>query len=215
MNFLTNDFGLLDALDQSKILDFNISALTTGTLNTLVIPALGGIGTVAITGLGQTFTNIPNFEGGLTVDTLADHNTFLEVSNTALRFQSGVPSGQTIKWSDSVTAKAGTIIVPASITADRSWIFRDADFYIAGHLALPTAGRVPFIHSTGTLTDDADLTFATDTLTATKIVGTTSIKAGTAAGYISSDGSTGATGSFTTTDGKTVTVKDGIITSIV
>jgi hypothetical protein len=41
------------------------------------------------------------------------------------------------------------------------------------------------------------------------------VKASQAAGYISSDGSTGATGSFTTADLKTVTVKDGIITSIV
>ena len=41
------------------------------------------------------------------------------------------------------------------------------------------------------------------------------LKATQAAGYISSDGSTGATGSFTTVDLKTVTVKDGIITSIV
>lgn len=78
-----------------------------------------------------------------------------------------------------------------------------------------TAGRVVFAGTGGLLTDDADFTFATDTLTATKIVGTTSVKVGTAAGYISSDGSTGATGSFTTVDGKTVTVKDGIITSIV
>jgi hypothetical protein len=36
-----------------------------------------------------------------------------------------------------------------------------------------------------------------------------------ATGYKSNDGSAGATGSFTTTDGKTVTVKDGLITSIV
>lgn len=78
-----------------------------------------------------------------------------------------------------------------------------------------TSGRVPFATTNGRLTDDADLTFATDTLTATKIVGTTSVKVGTAAGYISSDGSTGATGTFTTTDLKTVTVKDGIVTSIV
>lgn len=78
-----------------------------------------------------------------------------------------------------------------------------------------TSGRVPFATTNGRLTDDADFTFATDTLTVTKIVGTTSIKVGTVAGYISSDGSTGATGSFTTVDGKTVTVKDGIITQIV
>lgn len=78
-----------------------------------------------------------------------------------------------------------------------------------------TAGRVPYITTSGEITDDADMTFATDTLTVTKIIGSTSIKVGTAGGYISSDGSTGATGTFTTADLKTVTVKDGIITSIV
>jgi hypothetical protein len=77
------------------------------------------------------------------------------------------------------------------------------------------SGRVPFCTTNGRLTSDADLTFATDTLTVTKLVGTTSVKVGTAAGYISSDGSTGATGTFTTADAKTVTVKDGIITNIV
>lgn len=51
-------------------------------------------------------------------------------------------------------------------------------------------------------------------------LGTNSLSASTlkvtsVAGYKSSDNSSGATGSFTTTDGKTVTVKDGIITSIV
>ena len=80
-----------------------------------------------------------------------------------------------------------------------------------------TSGRVPFATTNGRLTDDADFTFATDTLTATKIVGTTSVKVGTAAGFISSDGSTGATGTFLSanTPAKTITVKDGIITSIV
>lgn len=82
-------------------------------------------------------------------------------------------------------------------------------------LSTLTAGRVIFAEASGLLSDDADLTFATDTLTATKIVGTTSVKVGTAAGFISSDGSTGATGTFTTVDLKTVTVKDGIITAIV
>lgn len=38
-----------------------------------------------------------------------------------------------------------------------------------------TAGRVPFAGSGGLLTDDADLTFATDTLTSTKLVGSTSV----------------------------------------
>lgn len=38
-----------------------------------------------------------------------------------------------------------------------------------------TATRVPFVDTDGNLTDDADMTFATDTLTVDKIVGTTSI----------------------------------------
>lgn len=78
-----------------------------------------------------------------------------------------------------------------------------------------TSGRVPFATTNGRLTDDADLTFATDTLTATKMVGSTSVKVGAAAGFISSDGSTGATGTFVTADPLTVTVKDGIVVSIV
>ena len=36
-----------------------------------------------------------------------------------------------------------------------------------------------------------------------------------ATGYKSSDGSAGVSGSFTTTDGKTITIKDGLVTSIV
>ena len=38
-----------------------------------------------------------------------------------------------------------------------------------------TSGRVPIAGSGGLIGDDADLTFATDTLTATKLVGTTSV----------------------------------------
>lgn len=38
-----------------------------------------------------------------------------------------------------------------------------------------TSGRVPIAGASGVLADDADLTFATDTLTATKLVGTTSV----------------------------------------
>ena len=80
-----------------------------------------------------------------------------------------------------------------------------------------TSGRVPFATTNGRLTDDADLMFATDTLTATKVVGTTSVKIGTAAGFITSTGVGGATGSFTSGDvvPKVVTIVDGIVTAIV
>ncbi len=40
---------------------------------------------------------------------------------------------------------------------------------------LGTSGRVPIVSTNGRLIDDADMTFATDTLTVTKIVGSTSI----------------------------------------
>lgn len=52
-------------------------------------------------------------------------------------------------------------------------------------------------------------------VTPNTIAGTT-VKATTAAGFISSDGSTGYTGTITTASlvGKTVTIKDGIITDI-
>lgn len=39
-----------------------------------------------------------------------------------------------------------------------------------------TSGRIPIAGTNGRLVDDADLTFVTDTLTATKIVGSTSVK---------------------------------------
>lgn len=72
-----------------------------------------------------------------------------------------------------------------------------------------TTGRVVLTTTGGQLTSDADLTFSGDTLTGTKI------KAGGAAGFISSDGSAGATGSIDTATAQVITVKDGIITSIV
>jgi len=80
-----------------------------------------------------------------------------------------------------------------------------------------TNTRVPFIDANGDLVDDADMTFDTDTLTVTKIIGTASVKVGTVAGFISSDGSTGVTGTFVSADApaKTITIKDGIVTGIV
>lgn len=144
-----------------------------------------------------------------------------------------VGSGAGFTFSDPVTA---TQLTSSGLTAGRvtfagtaGILVDDADMTFSGSrltvtdltstnapiVSSLTAGRVVFAGGSKELVDDADFTFATDTLTVTKIVGTTSIKVGTAAGYISSDGSTGATGSFTSADLKTVTVKDGIITSIV
>lgn len=69
-----------------------------------------------------------------------------------------------------------------------------------------TSGRVPFATTNGRLTDDADMTFATDKLTVTKVRST----------YYSSDDTVGLTASRVFNDGavvNTVTIKDGIITA--
>lgn len=64
-----------------------------------------------------------------------------------------------------------------------------------------TSGRVPYTTTNGRLTDSANLTYDGSHLRAN--------------GYKSSDGSAGVSGSFTAGSGETVTVKDGLITSIV
>jgi len=69
-----------------------------------------------------------------------------------------------------------------------------------------TSGRVPFATTNGRLTDDADMTFATDKLTVTKVRST----------YYSSDDTVGLTATKVFNDGavvNTVTIKDGIITA--
>ena len=71
-------------------------------------------------------------------------------------------------------------------------------------------------NGTGTLVRTTSPTLVTPVLgdaTATSVVSGT-LKATSAAGYISSDGSTGYTGTVTTASlvGKTITIKDGIIT---
>ncbi len=73
-------------------------------------------------------------------------------------------------------------------------------------VSVVTANGVSGSVATATTTPAITLTLGTIT--------PTSVRVGTVGGYISSDGSAGATGSFTTVDLKTVTVKDGIITSI-
>ena len=50
---------------------------------------------------------------------------------------------------------------------------------MTGTLSALTSGRVTFATTNGLLSDDADLTFATDTLTATKIIGSTSATSAT------------------------------------
>jgi hypothetical protein len=58
-------------------------------------------------------------------------------------------------------------------TVARTYTFPNYNLIVAGSATALTAARVPFAGTAGILTDDADFTFATDTLTVTKIAATT------------------------------------------
>ena len=110
------------------------------------------------------------------------------------------------------------IVGPAAGTA-RVMTVPDADFSVARKDAANTftddqtfSGRV-LIDSTTEATTTTDGSLQTDG--GLSVVKSAVIGDYVTAKYKSSDGSSGATGSFTTADSKTVTVKDGIITSIV
>lgn len=205
-----------------------INAGTTTTLTDIRIPDAIGAGSVTtqiglhITALTKATTNRPILsEGGDSIHVGRFHfgGNVAPTANVHLAAGTATASTAPLKLTSGTSltaAEAGAV----EFTTD-DLFFTITTGTARKRLAITdpvgglTSGRVPFATTNGRITDDPDLTFATDTLTATKIVGTTTIKVGTAAGYLSSDGSTGATGSFTTTDLKTVTVKDGIITAIV
>jgi hypothetical protein len=74
-----------------------------------------------------------------------------------------------------------------------------------------TSGRVPFATTNGRLTDDADMTFATDTLTVTKIKSSHYCADGTAP--LANGTYTIFDGSYTGAVDGTITIKDGLITA--
>jgi len=211
-HILDNAFTLCDNADQTKRFHFQLEGISSAADRTITMP--NSDGTMALLELsGQTWPSLQIFTGTIEVSDAVGVAPRITANSAEITLNhNNEPTP--ISWLDDATGHRSSL-KPLATTAARLWNLPDLSIIIAGSAAALTSGRVPFASTGGILTDDADLTFATDTLTATKMVGTTSVKVGTAAGYISSDGSTGATGSFTTTDLKTVTVKDGIITSIV
>ena len=240
--FTEDNFQLVAKNDHTAVVEFSILA-DPNTRRMYRFPSAntypgGDLNEIALTTLAQNWTAIQTFLRKVIIDTNTAGGSF-----PALRLiiNGDLAAGYVFRIDDSlgnavfgvnelglIPDNAFTLCDNADTSKrchfqlgsiapgnDRIFTMPDSDGMIVLSAAALTSGRVPFATAGGVLTDDADLTFATDTLTATKMVGTTSVKAGTAAGFISSDGSTGATGSFTTVDLKTVTVKDGIITSIV
>lgn len=162
----------------------NIVQIATGTLlgrNTALtgdIEVITDIATAITIGgayiyrVGGTDVTVP--DGGTGVGTFTSNGVIygqgtsaLAVTaqggaNTVLVANAGAPS-----FSAAITV--GTSVTSPAIIASTSLTTPSAT--ISGL----TSGRIPIVSTGGLLVDDSDLTFATDTLTATKIVGSTSI----------------------------------------
>lgn len=173
-------------LGEVDVVTFTISNWTVGS----VLVTCGGatIGTYSANGI---YTSTP-----FRVTDTTQPLTFTPVLTTARYYIDTVSLKQAI---DGTFSADGTITGYNDINANGN----------LSSLNL-TAGRVPFIGAGGVLVDDTDMTFATDTLTVTKIQGSTSIRVLTANGYISSDGSVGGTANITMSDGSILVFKDGL-----
>ena len=138
---------------------FNTSLITgSGTIT-------GSFGQVMMKEVGSNWTNAGN--------TVADGGTFTTIDingGTVDGTDVTVGSGKTLNVSagtltTSAAQKAAIVEGVAAYVDIGAYDFR-ANTLIADDL---TSGRVVFTTTNGQLTDDSDLTFATDTLTATKL----------------------------------------------
>jgi hypothetical protein len=126
------------------------------------------------------------------------------VSTAGLTFEGatgGADAFETVLYVDDPTADA-TFHLPALAASTY-------DLLSAAHATALTAGRVPVVSGAGILADDADFSFSTDTVLATKLLvggvagAANSIDVGTTAGRITWEGATGGADAFETTLGVT------------
>jgi hypothetical protein len=81
-----------------------------------------------------------------------------------------------LKIRTGASVKYALINADAIATTDKTFTLQNLSHTITGQAAALTSTRVPFADANGLLTDDADMTFATDTLTVTGLkVGTTKV----------------------------------------
>lgn len=151
--FLTNDFGLFDPTDQTKELHFDCASLTTGAIQTLIVPA-------AVLSSSDVIATCKSNTGSI------------------LTFAPGIRFETTLAIKDAVTGYFVNYDCINNITGNIALTPPDASGRLAVSASPLTSGRVPFATTGGLLTDDSDLTFATDTLTATKLVASTSVAVG-------------------------------------
>lgn len=157
-NVRDDDFNILNAADASKVIDFDLSPLTSGTAFNRTISAVDypGVWVLAdaenVSGLTKILFNYGS-------GTLAPTWGAPDFPDDIFRISSAGDSSKKLVFN-----------VGGISSSPATWTLLDASGYVALCSAVPTAGRVPFAGSSGVFTDDADFTFATDTLTVTKLV---------------------------------------------
>jgi hypothetical protein len=225
-------FKILDDLDPTKIAQFQVSGLTTGTTRTYTLPDVsgtiptlenahtitgqwtfngmpqthdliirvptgggGGLGTGAFlfedgdtgftveiataSGLTGSHTlQLPDVDGELVLTGGAQTLSAKTLNTGTILKSSTLSTGTSFSDQSNAARRLRVVLTGASAnnhaiaflaTAARTWTFPDASITMAGSASALTSGRVPFATTGGILTDDSDLTFATDTLSATKV----------------------------------------------
>lgn len=138
-----------------------------GLLADQVLQIPNGTGEIVLGGATQTLGN----------KALATSCTLISsTAGTGVSFVDTTTSSKRLRMVLSGATGNNNFVI--SSTSARTYTFPDASITMAGSAAALTSGRVPFATTGGILTDDADLTFATDTLTATKVVIPTSVQVG-------------------------------------
>jgi len=159
--FVRSSFRILDATTGFSVVFTTGDILSADT--TLTIPA--GTGTLVTSNSTTSLINKTLLITGniLRASTASVGVAIVDNTTTtkALRF---VLSGLAASTNNSLVFLG---------TAARTWTFPDITGTIAVSASALTSGRIPFATTGGALTDDADMTFATDTLTVTKIAATT------------------------------------------
>lgn len=160
-----------------------ITFYSTFTYNVTTLTAHGSLGNLI------TFTNPLNSYTLNATNASCYYVAFAycTATNTIYDYPGGVNNGHNVNIVFDIPTQynAGTegklIIAPpratthnpildaSGITATRTYTFLDASGTVALLGTALTATRVPFANASGILVDDADLTFVTDTLSATKV----------------------------------------------
>lgn len=144
-----------------KTTGFSISNQSPAITSNFTYTWPGASGTIVLTSPAQTLNN----------KTLSTTGNTLRAStaSSGVAFVDNTTTSKALRMILSTASASTNTALRFNSTASRTFDYPDASIVLAGSAAALTSGRVPFATTGGILTDDADLTFATDTLTSTKI----------------------------------------------